>query len=262
MWNIHEALSILAPMNPPARPRTKTRLRYDATSAYARGTETRERLVAAGLALFGERGFDAASTRDIAAAAGLNAPSLQYYFNNKEGLYLACLRHVVVRIWDGVSVPVMAAERTLRAAASDAALIEAFCAIQVSLLEISRGADENWFLLVAREQAGLGPPAGFEVMHRGMRRMKQVQTGIIGRLSGLAGNARECLLREMSLNGQVLYFGMMRRSALHSLRERRFEAHTLETLERVIRGQSSAALRALSVARRRRSPARHESDRR
>jgi len=262
MWNIHNVLSILAPMNRPARPRTKTRLRYDATSAYARGTETRERLIAAGLALFSERGFDAASTRDIAAAAGLNAPSLQYYFNNKEGLYLACLRHVVARIWDCVAVPVIAAEQTLRADASDTALIAAFCAIQVSLLEISRGVDENWFLLVAREQAGLGPPAGFEVMHHGMRRMKRVQTGIIGRLSGLAGSARECLLREMSLNGQALYFGMMRRSALHALRAHRFEAQTLEMLERVIREQSAAALRALSLARRRRLPARGASDRR
>jgi len=249
-------------MNRPARPRTKTRLRYDATSAYARGAETRERLIAAGLSLFGERGFDAASTRDIAAAAGLNAPALQYYFDNKEGLYLACLRHVVARIWDSVAVPVMAAEQTLRAGASDAALIAAFCAIQVSLLEISRDADENWFLLVAREQAGLGPPAGFEVMHHGMRRMKRVQTAIIGRLSGLAGSARECLLREMSMNGQVLYFGMMRRSALRTLRARRFDAHTLQTLERVIREHSSAALRALSLARRRRAPARRESDRR
>jgi len=33
--------------------------------------------------LFGEKGYEGASTRDIAAAAGVNAPALQYYFDNK-----------------------------------------------------------------------------------------------------------------------------------------------------------------------------------
>ncbi len=45
--------------------------------------------------LFGEKGFDGASTRDIATAAGVNAPALQYYFDSKEGLFTACVEHIV-----------------------------------------------------------------------------------------------------------------------------------------------------------------------
>src|ERR1700761_2909224 len=63
-------------------------------SGYPRGEGTRPRIIRAALARFGERGFDGVSTRDIAAQAGVPAPSLQYYFENKEGLYEACAEHL------------------------------------------------------------------------------------------------------------------------------------------------------------------------
>lgn len=43
---------------------------------------------------FGEHGFAGASTRDIASRAGVNAPALQYYFENKEGLYRTCVEAI------------------------------------------------------------------------------------------------------------------------------------------------------------------------
>ena len=52
--------------------------------------QTRAALIAAGLRLFGEKGFDATSTRDIAAAANTNIASIAYHFGGKEGLRLAC----------------------------------------------------------------------------------------------------------------------------------------------------------------------------
>src|SRR6185312_1309491 len=70
------------------------RLRRPPAGGYARGDETRERIIDAAVKLFGERGFAAASTRDIATAAGVNAPALQYYFENKEGLYQACAEFI------------------------------------------------------------------------------------------------------------------------------------------------------------------------
>jgi AcrR family transcriptional regulator len=48
-------------------------------------------LVAAATALFDERGYQAATIRDIAARAGVDAALIARYFGGKEGLYLAAL---------------------------------------------------------------------------------------------------------------------------------------------------------------------------
>src|ERR1700744_3838106 len=65
------------------------------TGGYPRGDETRAHIVTVALKVFGERAFDLASTRDIAAKAGVKTPALQYYFDGKEGLHLACAQYII-----------------------------------------------------------------------------------------------------------------------------------------------------------------------
>jgi len=48
---------------------------------------TRERILAAALDLFSEQSFDGATTRDIAARAGVTQPLLNYHFSSKEELW-------------------------------------------------------------------------------------------------------------------------------------------------------------------------------
>ena len=54
----------------------------------------RIRIIKEALEIFGRQGFDSASTREIAGAADVPLPALQYYFGGKEGLYLACADYV------------------------------------------------------------------------------------------------------------------------------------------------------------------------
>ncbi len=61
-------------------------------TAVARATRpsadaTRERILAAALDLFSEQSFDGATTRDIAARAGVTQPLLNYHFSSKEELW-------------------------------------------------------------------------------------------------------------------------------------------------------------------------------
>jgi AcrR family transcriptional regulator len=51
--------------------------------------ETRERIVAAAVACFAERGFRAASTREIASRAGTNQGLITYHFRSKDELWKA-----------------------------------------------------------------------------------------------------------------------------------------------------------------------------
>ena len=54
-----------------------------------KGEETRERIYGAALALFRERGFEAATMRDIAAAAGMSLGAAYHYFPSKDAIVLA-----------------------------------------------------------------------------------------------------------------------------------------------------------------------------
>lgn len=54
-----------------------------------RGEQARQQLIAAAIEVFGEHGISGATTREIAHRAGQNIAAITYYFNSKEGLYLA-----------------------------------------------------------------------------------------------------------------------------------------------------------------------------
>jgi AcrR family transcriptional regulator len=51
--------------------------------------DARSRLVMSALQLFAEKGYKAASTREICDAAGANISAIRYYFGDKAGLYRA-----------------------------------------------------------------------------------------------------------------------------------------------------------------------------
>jgi AcrR family transcriptional regulator len=59
---------------------------------------TRTTLIDAAIRLFGERGYDAVSTRDVADLAAANIGSIAYHFGGKPGLRLACAEHVIANI--------------------------------------------------------------------------------------------------------------------------------------------------------------------
>jgi AcrR family transcriptional regulator len=79
-----------------------------------KGDESREKIVRAALALFGEQGYEATTMRAIAERAGVSLGNAYYYFPSKEHLlqafYAATHGEHVLR-----SKPVLERERTLEA---------------------------------------------------------------------------------------------------------------------------------------------------
>ena len=62
-----------------------------------RSIQTRDRLVEAAIEVFSQRGFKAATTRDIVQVAGVALASVPYYFKTKEQLWKAA----VDRVYEG-----------------------------------------------------------------------------------------------------------------------------------------------------------------
>ena len=183
-------------------------------SGYARGEETRLRIIKAAIERFGELGFESASTRDIAQRAGVNAPALQYYFASKEGLHQACAEYIVD---DALTIfaPAMEHARAVLASnPSDEALIDAFLQIQGAIadkiLTETREVDTRMFF--AREQAGYEPSTTSDIIQKRLRDpLNKLCAQLVGNISGVAPDDPLTMTRTLSLNGQFLVFHIMRR---------------------------------------------------
>lgn len=66
----------------------------DATARH----KTRASLIGSGLHLFGQKGFEGTSTRELAGHAGTNVASISYHFGGKAGLREACAREVAEQV--------------------------------------------------------------------------------------------------------------------------------------------------------------------
>ena len=153
------------------------RLRRSTEFGYARGEETRLRIIRAAIELFGEHGFVAASTRDIAARAGVNAPALQYYFENKEGVYRACVEHLADEVWQKFGPVVQRATDTLASTDDVARLIEAFVDIQNVMIDkaLAAPSEPTLKLFFVREQGGQEPPIATDIFQQRVRgQLRQV----------------------------------------------------------------------------------------
>src|SRR6201996_7608900 len=147
---------------------------------YARGDETRAQIIETALRVFGERGFDQASTRDIAAKAGVTPPALQYYFDSKEGLHRACAQYII----DGALPNLTAAIERARVAADagdKAAALEALENLLDALTDsLSEPRSENWSRFIMRgKHDGAGP--GVEVIR------EQLSIPTVDAVAGLLG---------------------------------------------------------------------------
>lgn len=108
---------------------------------------------------FGRLGFDGASTRGIAAAAGTTMSSITYHFGSKEGFYLAAAEHIGASIAAQVQPQMEAIEADFprdREAAVAAAqdLLEGMAMMMVD------PASEPWSRVMVREQ--FDPSEAFE----------------------------------------------------------------------------------------------------
>jgi TetR/AcrR family transcriptional regulator, regulator of cefoperazone and chloramphenicol sensitivity len=228
---------------------TKSRGRTGTANGYLCGNETRARIVSAALTLFGLRGFEGASTRDIADLAGVNAPALRYHFTNKEGVYLACVEHIATTVSGHIAAPLDAARVVLDRNGDDNQLICAFRAIQTHLAQylFTSTEPDSWRLFMAREQAGLGPQfRSAQVRDRLQTSLLPVCTEIIARLMGRDAGDEEALIRALTITGQLVAIHLTRRTMMSDLRWESIDARRLDWIVSVVDKQTVLLLNDLA----------------
>ncbi len=162
---------------------------------------TRRALIEAAVHLFGRKGFDGASTREIAARAGANVAAIAYHFGGKEGLRLACLDAIgeqfgeIVAV-DGPLPPGTPADARRR--------LERILRAGVRFM-VMPGPAEDFAAFLMREIVFDGPLIGeiyarlFAPQHSRLCALWAAATG------GDAGSA-DTRLAVFAMIGQILYF--------------------------------------------------------
>lgn len=173
----------------------------DMTDSGTRPEGTAGALVAAALEIFGRKGFDATSTREIAAAAKINIASISYHFGGKAGLRIACAEAFATRVGALVG-NLTTQEPTGPHAAEDLllALIDRLASQLIGSAEM-----RPLVAFVLREIADGGP--GVDVIFNAMiGPAHQRLCRIWARATGEDPDAEAVKIFVFSIIGQIVYF--------------------------------------------------------
>ncbi|MBO9688703.1 MAG: CerR family C-terminal domain-containing protein [Mitsuaria chitosanitabida] len=213
--------------------------RHRAEASYARGEETRRRIIEVAMRLFAERGFEGASTREIAKAAGVNAPALQYYFDNKEGVYRACAEYIAESSRAYFAPVVARTEAVLEdPAATPEQVFGAFGDMLDALTDFQLLPDDAEYrrLFIAHEQVGHAPGVLFALFDSTVRpRMGEVSARLVARYCGLRPTDPMLPMRVMMLCGQVMVFSLGKRTLLSKLGWDQFGPDEVAKIKRAAR---------------------------
>jgi len=167
------------------------------------GDQTRTALLMAGIRLFGTKGFEATSTREIAAEAGANIASIAYHFGGKDGLRLACAEMVGNRIQDVVGPALRAIDPGDDPAAAQAAFERVIMGVCDFMLGQIEARDIASFMV--REMGA--PGAVFDTVYADfILPVHRSLCGLLGLATGQDPESDLIRIGTFSIAGQVVYF--------------------------------------------------------
>lgn len=179
---------------------------------------TAGKLVLAGIELFGEHGFKGTTTRMIAASAGSNIGSIAYYFGNKQGLYLACARHIAGRIREHFQLddPAVVGDDSRPVDKADARRQLEQLVRRMVRLFVWEDEAVRWLMLVMREQTN--PTEAFDILYRDAFEVTQrTIAGLIAILMERDPADKRVLLEAHTLVGEIVFFLVGRTPLLRRL---------------------------------------------
>lgn len=172
------------------------------------GLDAKQRLIEAGLEIFGAFNLEGATTRQLAERAGVNQAAIPYYFGGKEGLYLAVIQYMLQHLSAEVLPTVEEIRRVMtgRKLAPEEALTlmrRLFTTI-VSVLLKDR-ATTTWARIIVREQ--MQPTKAFDIVYEQMiRHVHEAVATLVAVVLRRKPTDPTTILRAHALVGQVLIF--------------------------------------------------------
>ncbi|WP_390621372.1 transcriptional regulator CecR [Yersinia frederiksenii] len=178
-----------------------------------RGEQARQQLIQAATELFGEQGLKGATTREIALRAEQNIAAITYYFNSKEGLYLAVAQQIADFIKQAFAPLAQEIDQFLQLPPQEQNSEQQLHYIRRGLLEFSHLMTQpetlNISKIMAREQ--LSPSDAYLLIHtQVIAPLHQKLNQLLAAFIGADANATKTILHTHALIGEVLAFRMGR----------------------------------------------------
>ncbi|WP_321495183.1 CerR family C-terminal domain-containing protein [uncultured Desulfobacter sp.] len=199
------------------------------------GPGTRNRLLETAIDVFGRHGFDQATTRMIAKAAGVNIAAIPYYFGGKGGLYQAVIDFIVEQIKQEAGElfeQIAGANFTGDIGGQHAReLIQAFLERFINFIAGSEQGP-RFSRIILREQ--MFPSPAYDTIFEGfLKPVLNALTTLIMAASG-ESDTRQATLKAMTLMGQVLIFRVARETIVRGLDLEGYSPKELEEIRRVV----------------------------
>jgi TetR/AcrR family transcriptional regulator, regulator of cefoperazone and chloramphenicol sensitivity len=212
--------------------------------AYARGEDTRRRILETALEMFATHGYEGASTRLLAERAGVNLPAIQYYFGSKEGLYRAIISDIISHT-EAHMAPLSLKMRAMLAdpGISRAELLELLCQMLEAFVALVTGGPqvESKRLFFARAEVEDTP--GLEELHEnGRQQIFEPCLDLIGRLLGRSPEDEATVLSTMAVIGQVTIF--CHNKVQHLLKTPEFTPERVRAIQALVRSHTMAVFAA------------------
>jgi AcrR family transcriptional regulator len=173
-----------------------------------RDRDTRQRLIDAGLEIFGTYNLEGATTRQLAEHAGVNQAAIPYYFGGKEGLYFAVIEHLFSANFAviGPVVTALQGELASKKPSRDEALALLKKLLNTMLERIlARKASSTWARIIMREQ--MQPTQAFSLIYeKGIRRVHEMVAMLLAVILEKKPTDRRVILRSHMVVGQILIF--------------------------------------------------------
>lgn len=168
--------------------------------------DARSRLLHAACDVFGTYNLEGATTRGLAEVAGVNQAAIPYYFDGKEGLYLATIQHLFATKMVRVR-PLIDEIQSQCSSLSPREALTLLKKLLTTMLEmfLEDDASKSWARIIMREQ--MQPTKAFDILYQGaIDHVHQAVSSLVGIILSREPTHRIVILRAHMLVGQVLIF--------------------------------------------------------
>ena len=178
--------------------------------------QARRKLIEAGIVLFGRKGLEGTSTREIAGAAGVNIAGIAYHFGGKDRLYLACAEHIAKTVLSGVNEQLRGAKSGANSGGSSPAAALKSTLRGAAEFMLARPEIADFARFVLREQ--MDPSPAFDVLYATfMEPMHRRLCALWAQATGNEAESERTKLKVFALVAQIFVFRMARAGALRRL---------------------------------------------